>query len=358
MPFRIWSSREELPSREPHVLALAPFWGRAEDPARPRPDFADALVAHGGEALALAELADCDVAVFPRDWKRVLLDGGEARFEAFHARVRAAGKPLLVYWASDASEPFPYEGVTVLRPSLFRSRPEPRAFALPGFHEDLLEYVGGALPVRERREWAVVSFCGYAPAPPPVAGGVVGRARRRVGDMRRAWAVRRGEPLAEDRYVRWHALRALERQSAVAVSFVERSDFGGGAVFPELDVERWRVAREEFVANMAASDYVLCVRGGGNYSYRLTETLALGRIPVFVDTDCVLPWADRIPWQEHVVWLDRRDLPRIGERIAAFHAALSAEAFEALQRRNRELYEEWLSPLGFHRKLPLLFGAS
>jgi hypothetical protein len=356
VPFRIWSSREELPAGEPHVLALAPFWGRADDPSRPRPDYADALVAHGGDTLAWSELAECDVAVFPRDWKRVVLDGGERRFEAFIARARAAGKPVLVYWASDASEPVPYADVTVLRPSLFRSRPEPRAFALPGFHEDLLEYVGGALPVRERRERAVVSFCGYAPAPSPSPRGAAGRVRRLAGDLRRAQAVRRGEPLAEDLYVRWQALRALERQSAVDTSFVERADYGGGAVFPELDVARWRVAREEFVANMAASDYVLCVRGNGNYSYRLTEALALGRIPVFVDTDCVLPWAGHVDWRAHVVWADRRDLPRLGEKVAAFHAGLSAEAFEALQRRNRELYEEWLCPLGFHRKLPLLFG--
>jgi hypothetical protein len=349
VPFRIWSSREELPAGEPHVLALAPFWGRADDPSRPRPDFADALVEHGAEFLELVDLDLADLAVFPRDWKRAL-ENGVTPLDAFVGRVR--GKPVLVYWASDSSDPFPVEGVTVLRPSLYRSRRRQREFALPGFHEDLLEYVGGELPLREKGERAVVSFCGYAPAPPAARGGLRGV----VGDARRARAVRRGEPLAEDLYVRWQAVQELADSSAVDTSFVLREDYGGGAVFPELDVERWRIAREEFVRNMAGSDYVLCTRGNGNYSYRLTEALSLGRIPVFVDTDCVLPYDRWIDWPSHGVWLDRRDLGRLGERIAAFHEAISPADFAALQQRNRALYEEWLSPLGFHRQLPLLFS--
>ena len=35
---------------------------------------------------------------------------------------------------------------------------------------------------------------------------------------------------------------------------------------------------------MLASPYILCVRGAGNYSARFYEALALGRIPVLVNT--------------------------------------------------------------------------
>jgi hypothetical protein len=357
VPLRIWSSREDLPDGEPHVLALTPFWGRDNDPARPRPEYADALVESGRSVLDLVELADADVAVFPRDWKRAREDG-TGQLETFVARAREAGKPALVYWQSDASDPFPVDGATVLRPSLFRSRRRPRELALPGFHEDLVAYCGGTLPIREKRERATVSFCGYAPAPPGRRRGAGARLRRVAGDLRRGAAVRRGVPLEEDRYVRWRALRELEAQDAVDTAFLRREDFGGGAVFPELDVERWQAARLEFVASVRANDYVLCARGGGNWSYRLYETLCLGRIPVFVDTDCVLPWDEEVDWPSHGVWLDRRDLGSLGERIAAFHEALSPDAFVALQRRNRALWEEWLSPLGFHRKLAPLFGAT
>jgi hypothetical protein len=106
---------------------------------------------------------------------------------------------------------------------------------------------------------------------------------------------------------------------------------------------------------MIASDYVLCARGTGNYSYRLYEALSLGRIPVFVDTDCVLPYDFAIDWPSYGVWIDRRSVKHIGERVAEFHAGLSDEGFMELQRRCRLLWEEYLSPLGFFSKFRLHF---
>ena len=98
---------------------------------------------------------------------------------------------------------------------------------------------------------------------------------------------------------------------------------------------------------MVGSDYVLCIRGAGNFSYRLYETLSCGRIPVFVDTDCVLPYERWIDWPSLGVWLPEKDLPRIAERVAAFHELLSPTEFRERQRACRRLWEEWLSPVGF-----------
>lgn len=65
------------------------------------------------------------------------------------------------------------------------------------------------------------------------------------------------------------------------------------------------------------SDYVLCARGG-DFSYRLYETLSYGRIPVFVDTDCVLPYDSEIKWKDYCVWVDEKEVNRIGERSRSF----------------------------------------
>ena len=47
--------------------------------------------------------------------------------------------------------------------------------------------------------------------------------------------------------------------------------------------------RFEYWNNMLSAPFTLCVRGNGNFSVRFYETLALGRIPVFYNSDCVLP---------------------------------------------------------------------
>ena len=64
----------------------------------------------------------------------------------------------------------------------------------------------------------------------------------------------------------------------------------------------------EFYENMVSSDYIVCVRGGGNFSVRLYETLAMGRIPIFINTDCLLPLNKSIDWKKHVVWIEREDI--------------------------------------------------
>ncbi len=106
-------------------------------------------------------------------------------------------------------------------------------------------------------------------------------------------------------------------------------------------------SRLEFLQNVVESDYVLCARGFGNYSHRLYEALACGRIPLFIDTDCVLPFDFAIDWKRFCVWVDQTDLRSVADRVAEFHASISGEEFEELQVACRRLWEEWLSPEAF-----------
>lgn len=114
---------------------------------------------------------------------------------------------------------------------------------------------------------------------------------------------------------------------------------------------RMRAAREQFVRNLVESDYALCVRGAGNFSYRLYEALSCGRIPVFIDTDCVLPFEDAIDWRRLCVWVESTDIDTLDRKIVEFHDALDEAAFQQRQLECRRTWEEWRSPSGFHRHL-------
>src|SRR5690606_19049993 len=90
-------------------------------------------------------------------------------------------------------------------------------------------------------------------------------------------------------------------------------------------------------------DYVLCVRGAGNFSVRFYETLLMGRIPIFVNTDCLLPFEDKINWKKHVVWIEWKERSNIANIVADFHSKLTDKQFEDLQKSNRKLWKEELS---------------
>ncbi len=157
--------------------------------------------------------------------------------------------------------------------------------------------------------------------------------------------------------VRAQAIHVLSRRQDLRTNFVLRQAFWNGALATgQLDAALAQSSRREFVANMINSDYVLCARGAGNFSYRLYETLSCGRIPILVDTDCVLPYDDVIDWRQYCVWVDEQEIEAIGEQVLSFHSALTAKDFRGLQIRCRRLWEEWLSPQGFFAHLHCYLG--
>ena len=58
--------------------------------------------------------------------------------------------------------------------------------------------------------------------------------------------------------------------------------------------EDMKVTTLEYYENIKNSDYVLVFKRTGNFSIRLYETLMMGRIPIFINTDCLLPFNNHI----------------------------------------------------------------
>jgi hypothetical protein len=99
--------------------------------------------------------------------------------------------------------------------------------------------------------------------------------------------------------------------------------------------------------NMLDNDYAFCIQGIGNNSIRLYETLCCGRISIFVYTDCILPFEDIIDWKHLCVWVEEKDIYRIGEIVKEYHTNLSNDEFKQRQVQLRRTWEDYLSPVGF-----------
>ena len=326
MSLRIHSDPSLVPPGGTHVVMLFPFWGKnPEDPADPNSGRFDRYAQSGAALFELTPLEDADFAVFPTEWSDSVAESAGR----FVAEALAAGKPTAVFVGADEHLSIPHEGALVFQLSLVRSRRRPNDFAQPAWSEDFVTaHLGGRLPLRSKGARPVVGFCGLAPP----RRGIFNRARTHPSHTS----------------IRARALRLLREHDGVETSFIERERFLGGAITRgRLDLDAMRRVRDEYVANMVESDYILCGRGAGNFSYRLYETLSCGRIPVFVDTDCVLPYHDVAPWREHCVWVDEGDLESVGDLVAKFHEGLGDGEFEELQRGCRRFWEEYVAPEGF-----------
>ncbi|VXC31667.1 Exostosin family protein [Flavobacterium sp. 9AF] len=147
------------------------------------------------------------------------------------------------------------------------------------------------------------------------------------------------EPLFASAYERATVLEYLENSALIKTNFIFRSLYRGGA----KSVEDRLKTTLEYYNNINESDYVLCIRGAGNFSVRFYETLMMGKIPIFVNTDCLLPFNNKINWKKHVVWLEWKDRKNIAKIVSGFHSKLSDEDFIKLQLENRKLWKETLS---------------
>ena len=116
--------------------------------------------------------------------------------------------------------------------------------------------------------------------------------------------------------------------------------------------------------NLAVSDhynniqnnmFTLCSRGAGNHSMRLYEVLSMGRIPIQVDTDCVYPFEGKIDWSDHCVMVPEKDINNIGDHVMDFYNSKSSGDLLNMQKNNRKIWEEYLSPLGFMKNVKEYF---
>ena len=215
------------------------------------------------------------------------------------------------------------------------------------------------LSFREKKA-PVVGFCGYAP---PLG---VPLSSCKVKESIRWALVRSGIDsivnVHPGYFARVEAIRSCRRTSGLKTNFVIRP-----APSFIVDSDGWGTGRlrggggsfqSEFMKNMLESDYILCTRSLGNYSFRLSEALSCGRIPVFVDTDCLLPFHEDPEWQSATLRVDQVDVASIGERILDFHTTISPKAFLERQSAAREFWDQWLAPVAFFRRLARIIAAT
>ena len=201
-----------------------------------------------------ASLAECDLIVFPellharKDTEKLLRQISE--------QYQAARRKVLVFVLNDYEEKYrPHDNLIVARTSARASELRPNEMVMPYVWESPAGTFSPSSPTRLPE----VGFC-----------GLVSKHRKAL-------------------------IKTFSKSPEVRCDFIIRDKFWGGNPHdPELV--------KDYYANLERNQFILCNRGAGNFSIRFYQTLACGRIPVLVNTDMPLPFADRIAWRELIVF--------------------------------------------------------
>mgnify|MGYP002654999873 CR=1 FL=1 len=137
-------------------------------------------------------------------------------------------------------------------------------------------------------------------------------------------------------YQRGLLLHSVRKSKLIQTDFILRSHYKGGAssVADSLRVE------EDFYQNIASNLFTLCIRGMGNYSVRFYQTLAMGRIPVLIDTDSLLPFSDQLDYRDLIVSVPYAQRFRTDHYILSYLEGKTPEDLREIQRRCRNLWLE------------------
>ncbi|MDZ8223599.1 exostosin domain-containing protein [Nostoc sp. ChiVER01] len=353
MQLSIYSDKDYLPKGMEPVPMLYPLW-REFLPTEKYPwsRLYGKYLEIGNSLFKMTSLQEADLVVMPINWRIIRGESWRSKINKeaeslsikFAEKVANSGKKLIIFFAGDCcAEEIPVKNATVFRMAVYRSKMKQNDIIMPSFTEDFVkEYLGGQMSLRHKSEKPVVGFCGLA-----VTDSWENKLKTVLfhGAMLTK-SFELGVPPYKGQILRSQALKVLaENPSLVNTNFIIKNE----AVFLNTqDIEQRQKARAEYVNNMVESDYILSCRGSANYSIRLYEILSCGRIPIFIDTDCVLPDESIIDWKKYCVWIDEKEIPHIAEKVAEFHSNISDQEFLDLQYECRKLWENRLSAQGFY----------
>lgn len=327
----LWRKKEAK-----HIPLLYPFWGMPEQTDKPlnipeRYRFDTSCYA------LTEEITKSDFVLVPYNYN-FISEKNPVLFEKIVSFAQKNKKPLLIDGAGDIEKPIAIKDAYVLRIGPYRFQHKENEIVITPYPDDMLRHRNGELIIRPKGDIPIVGFAGWSKL----------TLKQRVRTELKMLPYRLLS-FFDSRYgayekgvvFRGRALSTLSAapETLLKANFIKRISFSGHLNTAVGDP--WKL-REEFVQNLIESDYALSVRGDANASTRFYEALSLGRIPLFLDTECVLPFEDEIDYKSFCVFVDFRKVKTMPGVLAEFHKKVTNEHFMEMQRKAREVFASYL----------------
>ncbi len=295
-------------------------------------------------------IEECNIVVFPVDYNIFCRKTKPLNMLCLKAKTNS--KPIWLYTAGDF-------GFTVYIPNSynfrlggFDSKLNKNTFILPSFVNDPYKTVlKQSFSVMPKTELPVIGFVGHANT------GILNYIKSYLSYLklrlkrifkRRFFDLQKFYPSSS---IRGKVLNKLKRSKRIETNFILRKKYRAGAVSQQQKEK----TTQDFYNNIYNNIYTFCMRGVGNFSVRFYETLAVGRIPVLLNTDCRLPLTNYIDWKKHTVIIDASSKVSIASQIADFHNSKSDDEIKAMQQNNRLLWETQLMRHSYFKTIHDLF---
>jgi hypothetical protein len=296
---------------------------------------------------------DSDVFVLPLLWNYYIDNNLIEGVGKLYQKSVIAGKPFIIFSEGDFTANIPFPNVYIFQKSCYRSRDGlkgQKLFSIPPIISDYLSlYCQNEIQFREFSNNPTVGFCGQS------TGNYFDYIRRKSYLQYKRIKFKLGfekwePPPVEPSSYRNRILREISKNNEIKTNYLMRSRYRAG-YRPKTKKDPFHPTRVEFIQNILGSDYTVCMRGGGNYSVRFYETLSLGRIPIFIDSDSPLPFEEFTNYKDYFICIKEDEMNNISEKILSFHRSFSSNEFKDYQKKCYDLWVSRFSQIGYLQNL-------
>lgn len=292
-------------------------------------------------------ILECDIAVLPVAVDFLLNNKRHKYVTDFIKNAENANKKVLNFTSGDFGATLNNDNIVTVRLAGFKTKFKNKTFIMPPFINDPYAFLNKKVDYLGKESIPKVGFVGHS------ATGIVKLAKEFLifvnGFLKRIAKKEHTDYqfFYPSSFFRFKYLNILKKSPEISCDFILRNQYRAG-VKTEADKHKTSL---EFFQNIHDNPYTFCMRGGGNFSVRFYETLAMGRIPILIDTDCQLPFSENIDWNKHCLIISEKEVKNLPEKLLDFHSDLTPERFLALQKENRLLWEEYFTKETFFKQL-------
>ena len=289
----------------------------------------------------VSEITDADLCILPMAWNYYFLAKRVDEAKEFIEKASSHNKTTLSSTVGDfgISLDLP-QNCLVYRITGYRSKLKSNERIFPFYLSDPIQgWFNGdinSIITRPLNPKPVVGFCGMAPTSPLIWL----KEKLKVGAKNLSGSLGLhpydAQAVLSSSKLRVKSLESFYQQDAFTTNYILREKYRAGV---KSKADRKKTG-EEFYQNLFESDLIVCVRGGGNFSVRFYETLAMGRIPIFIDTDSPLPDISPLNWEDYIISCDSTDIDKLPQIAANW---LKDKSLGDVFKKNRELWENHLS---------------
>lgn len=326
--------------------------------------------------LNFSNVEDCDYIVFPIDFKIDYISLLEKQTKLW----QKYGKKVIVFYYNDCELPIPNlcDNMIVFRTSMNDLNPD-NEFFMPWFPNDLWkEYgMGWKLNLDEISTWyvgygwyySIWSYIMYllaeikffliekTPLWKLIYKILINKSRKWWFLKKKLWdflwkkgIIKNPEIVGNSFLYLFYCFNKWKICRSKIIKHIEGSWLEFHFIERSKLLTPWEDNKKDYVNTIKNCTFPLATRWDGNYSYRLYEIMSLWKIPLFIDTQCRLPFDNEIDYKNMFVWVPFNDAQNIKKYINQY-LSKNRNNINDIQRQIRLIYENYFTISSYYTKI-------